>query len=107
TSGLNEKSVPNGTELRLDTAFEGVGTSFPPSVTQIVVSGVVYTQSDLQKKLESIRAPWKDARLAHATLRQFSQDKPRFEKAASDFLTALRAAMVAHYGIENELLTRF
>src|SRR5581483_3311405 len=97
-AGLNDKSVVRGMELRLDTAFGGANTSFPPSVQQIVVGGVAYSQPDLQKKIDSVRAPWKDARTAHATLRQFTQQKPALEQEATEFLTMLKGALVAQFG---------
>src|SRR4051812_24465058 len=102
TSGLNVKSVATGTELRLDRALEGVDSSFPSGVPQIVLGGVVYTPADLKKKIESIRAPWKDARLAKARLRQFVRDKPGLDEGASVFLDELRGAMVAIHGTSSE-----
>src|SRR4051812_32388221 len=107
TSGLNVKSVATGTELRLDRALEGVDSSFPPGVAQIVLGGVAYTPAELKKKIESIRASWKDARMAKATLGQFVRDKPRLEDEASVFHDELRGAMVAIHGPSSESLTAF
>jgi hypothetical protein len=105
--GINDNSVKRGIELRLDTAVDGVDTSFPPSVQSVVVQGVAYTQTDLKKKLLDMVAPWQAARTQHAALRQFSQSKPTLTKAAQEFLADLHAAMAAQYGNSSETLTHF
>src|SRR5687767_4734292 len=100
--GMNEKAVLRGTELRLDTAFTGVTDSLPASIQDLVVNGKKLDPAALLKEIESIQTPWKDARRAHAVLRQFTQDKPKHKEAADAFLAGLEAALVAHFGRESE-----
>ncbi len=105
--GMNDKAVVRGTELRLNTAFTGVTASFPAGVQEIVVNGKKLDRTALLQEIESVRAPWKSAREAHAVIRQFTQDKPDHKLRADELLAGLEAAFVAHFGRESEELTKF
>jgi hypothetical protein len=94
-------------ELRLDTAYDGAQNYWPQGVSQLVVEGVSYNQSGLLAKLTSIESPWKGARDAHATLRQFTQQKPQLTSDATVFLSSLDASLGAQVGQDNEILTKF
>lgn len=107
TPGMNDKAVTKGTELRLDTAFTGVQNNFPTAITEIVVNGKKYDQTSLLRELDGARAPWKDARQAHAVLRQFTSEKPEHRKFAQDLLAGVESALVAYFGRESEELTKF
>ena len=106
-SGFNAKAVVRGTELRLDTAYDGTQNAWPVGLSQLVVEGVNYNQTSLLAKLTSISGPWKGARDAHATLRDFTQQKPQLTKDASTFLSSMDASLGAVVGQENEVLTKF
>lgn len=105
-AGMNDKAVVRGVELRLEAARVGVSQAFPP-VPQVVVAGKSYTQADLQARIDQELKPWKDAREAHATLRQFTKDKPQLTKAAEEFLAGVEAAAVAQFGRASETLTQY
>jgi hypothetical protein len=106
-SGVNKQAVVRGIELQLDTAYDGVQNFWPAGLSQLVVEGVNYTQSSLAAKLTSTVSPWKGARDAHATLRQFTQEKPQITSDAKTFLSSMDASLGAVVGQSNELLTKF
>jgi hypothetical protein len=104
---VNEKSVVTGIELRLDMALDGVMNYFPPSMSQIVLRGVSYTQSSLADAVRQTVSPWKTTRDAHATIRQFTQEKPDLTKGALQLLGDLRAALGGHLGRDSQELAHF
>jgi hypothetical protein len=103
----NDKSIVRGVELRLDMALDGTLNAFPPSLQQITVRGVSYDQSSLATKLQQTASPWKNARDAHATLRQFAQDKPELAREALQLLGDLKASLSGQIGRDNQELARF
>jgi hypothetical protein len=94
-------------EPRLDSAIKGCNAAFPPGVTALQVRNVSLNQADLNTKLVSLNQPFKDARAAHSSLRQFSPQKSQFTKAGEQFLADLKAALAGAVGADNQLLTQW
>jgi hypothetical protein len=107
TPGINQQSVVHGTELRLDSAINGCANAFPPGFQTLPIRNVSYAQADINKKLVALDAPFKGARSAHATLRQFTQGKPQSVKDAEQFLSDLKSALSAALGADNQLLAQW
>src|SRR5580704_9796265 len=105
--GMNDKSVPKGVELRADTAIQGLQTAMPSKVTDVTVGAVDYKVPDLTTYAQSLVQPWKDARAAHAVLRQFAQDKPAAYQKLIAFLADLKIGMSSVLGRSSEELTKF
>ncbi len=106
-TGLNDKAVIRGTELRADTAIQGLQMALPPNVTQLVLGGVPYTIPNLIGFFQGLEQPWKDARKAHLIIRQVMQDRPNDEKLLLDALANLKGALTGVLGHESESLTKF
>src|SRR5271170_1729418 len=92
-NGLAVNAVPRGIELRTDTAIQGLQTALPPSVTQLVVGSVTYTIPNLITYLQGLEKPWKDARAAHAVIRQVIQDRPQDYPKLHDALSNLKGTL--------------
>src|SRR5438445_13262860 len=105
--GMNQKSVVNGVELRADTAIHGLLSALPAAVTQVTVGTVTYPVADLVKFAQALVQPWKDARAAHAALRQVTQNRPKDYQRPIAFLTDLRFSLSVILGRDNEDLSKF
>jgi hypothetical protein len=105
--GINPKSVKRGIELRADTLIHGLETAVPAGVTQLVVSGVSTQVADLIKEVQDDVQPWKNARAAHAVLRQFTQDRPAATRKLAALIADVKIAITTIVGRENEVLTSF
>ena len=106
-TGINDKAVIRGIELRADTAVNGLQTALPPTVTQLVLGTVPYTIPNLVKYFQGLEQPWKDARDAHAVIRQVMQNRPEDYKLLLDALTNLKGALSGVLGHDSEDLTKF
>jgi hypothetical protein len=104
---INRKSVVKGIELRADTLIHGLETALPAGVTQLIVSGVSIQVVDLIKQVQDDVQPWKDARAAHAALRQFTQDRPAASQKLGALIADAKIAITTIVGRENEVLTNF
>ena len=105
--GMDDHSVVNGIELRLDKAILGLQASLPPGVTQIPMAGQNLSVADTIKLGQSRVQPWKDKRNANETLHQLSLDKVRNYQDALEFLADLKAGVVSILGRTNAALTNF
>jgi hypothetical protein len=104
---VNEKSLTSGVELRLEVALDGVQNAFPASIQQVPVRGVTYTQASLAAKIQDVRSPWKTVRDAHATIRQFAQDKPELTRGAIQLLGDLKSSLAGQLGRDSQDLAKF
>lgn len=107
TSGMNDKSVVKGVELRADTAIAGIQSALPAGVTQLTVGLVTYQVGDLLKHAQELVKPWKDARAAHAVLRSVNESRPQDNQRLLDFLADFKIALIGIYGRTSEELTKF
>jgi hypothetical protein len=107
SNSINPKTVPHGIELRADAVIQGLQTALPPSVTQLVVGSVTYAVPDLIKYVQTVEQPWKDARAAHAVLRQIMQSRPKVYQELLDLLANIKASLQGLLGHDSEALTRF
>ena len=107
TPPVSSQAVTHGMELRLDTAIKGCTTAFPPGITALQVRNVSFNQADLNTKLVSLDQPFKDARAAHASLRQFASQRSDITKAGEQFLADLKAALGGAVGADSQLLTQW
>src|SRR5437879_2093458 len=104
-SGMDDKSVLRGVELRLATMIDGLSKSLPPGVTELKAGPVTYKVPDLVKKFHEIEKPWKDARAAKAALTTATQS--RDNRAAQDLLADVKAALVVVFGRGSQELLKF
>jgi hypothetical protein len=107
TNGLNDNAVSRGLELRADTAIKGLETAVPSSLTQVVLGTVTFKIPDLIAYFQGLEQPWKEARSAHATLRQIGMNRPADSKLLRDALANLKGALVGFLGHDSEDLTKF
>ena len=107
TPSLNDKAVIRGVELRADMAVQGLQTALPPSVTQLFLGSTPFTIPDLIGHLQQLEKPWKDARAAHATVRQVVQDRPQDYQNLLSALVDLKGALQGVFGHQSEDLTKF
>lgn len=104
---MNDDSMKKGTELRLDAAIEGLQTSVPSGIAQIVIGTQSYSVADAIKLAQSRAEPWATRRVANEMLRRLSATRADDERAASRYLADLKAFLVVTLGRDNELLARF
>jgi hypothetical protein len=104
---MDQKAVVRGEELRLDTLIQGLETSLPSAVTSLIVDGVSYTIPALVKKAQSIADPYKQAREAHAALRQLALTRDADHKAAATFLADMKPVLEGLLGRTSVDLAKF
>jgi hypothetical protein len=101
------QAVAHGTELRLDTAINGLAFAIPAGTTSLLMGGTPTPVTDVLAKAQDLVKSWKELRDAHAVIRAFTQNRAAENAAARNFLADLRAALVTVLGRDNQDLTKF
>jgi hypothetical protein len=107
SNSINPKSVVHGLELRADIAISGLLSALPPTVTQLMVGGVLFQIPDLIKFVQEAVKPWKDVREAHAIIRAVMAARPEDAARLVQLLADLRDSLKTVLGSRNEALTQF
>jgi len=106
-SGMDNKAVIRGVELRLDTLVAGLTTSLPTGTKELKVGDVTYKVADLIVKANELNQPNKAKRAARAIIRQAGLTKTTDRKAQIGFLADAKVALVALLGRTNAALADF
>jgi hypothetical protein len=106
-SGMDDKSVVKGLELRLDTLVNGLQNSMPAGVNSLPVNGNMTAITDLVQQGQDRSKPFKSRRSAHAVLRQLGLTKKSDREAALNFIADLKPAIMSVIGCTSVDLTKF
>jgi hypothetical protein len=106
-SGMDQKSVVRGLELRLDTLIQGLQTAVPAGVTSIPVNGTMTTIADLIAQAQGAAKPYETGRAAHAVIRQLALTRQSDRETALTLLANVKPSIVALVGRTNVELTKF
>jgi hypothetical protein len=104
--GVDTRSVPRGTELRLERALRGVQTVLPAGTT-LEIGTVSYGNADLATTLTQGLTVYETPRSLHAQLEAAVKARIAVDPVWRTFLAGLKAALGNKLGRTNPLLVQF
>jgi hypothetical protein len=104
--GVDTRSVPRGTELRLELALHGVQTSLPAGTT-LEIGTVSYGNAGLVTALTQGLTLQETPRALRAQLEAAVRARVAADPGLRAFLDGLKAALANKYGRANPLLLQF
>lgn len=98
--------IIRGDELTLDIFIASL-SSYVPATAQIIVDGKVYSQPDLLKKADEMRAPLKTVRTINTELKKARLDARAKRSDIHVFVKALQTGMKSYLGEQNPDIEKF